>query len=49
MVWADKDLDLSITKINSQNLPCVKLGSSDELKLGQSVYAIGNPIGYEFI
>ena len=48
MVWADKDLDLSITKINAQNLPCVKLGSSDELKLGQSVYAIGNPIGYEF-
>ena len=48
VVWADKDLDLSITKINAQNLPCVKLGSSDELKLGQSVYAIGNPIGYEF-
>ena len=48
VVWADKDLDLSITKINAQNLPCVKLGSSDELKLGQSEYAIGNPIGYEF-
>lgn len=48
VVWADKDLDLSITKINAQDLPFAKLGVSDELKLGESVYAIGNPIGYEF-
>lgn len=48
VVWSDKDLDLSITKINAENLSFVNLGSSDNLKLGQTVYAIGNPIGYEF-
>lgn len=48
VVWSDKDLDLSITKIKAENLSFVNLGSSDNLNLGQTVYAIGNPIGYEF-
>ena len=48
VVWSDKDLDLSITKIDAQNLKYVTLGDSDIIKVGETVYAIGNPIGYEF-
>lgn len=48
VVWASSDLDLSIVKINAKNLPYVSLGDSEQAKLGQTVYAIGNPIGFEF-
>lgn len=48
VVWSDKNLDLSITKIEAQNLKYASLGDSNELKVGETVYAIGNPIGYEF-
>ena len=48
VVWADQDLDLSIIKINAKGLPYSKLGNSDEVRVGESVYAIGNPIGFEF-
>lgn len=48
MLWADKDLDLSIVKINAKGLPYTKLGDSDQIKVGERVYAIGNPIGFEF-
>ena len=48
VVWSDTDLDLSLTKINAQNLEYVNLGDSDNIRVGETVYAIGNPIGYEF-
>ena len=48
VVWSDTDLDLSICKINTSSLPSVKLGNSDSIKPGVSVFAIGNPIGFEF-
>jgi len=48
VVWSDSTLDLAIVKINSKNLPFVTLGDSSNVKVGQSVYAIGNPIGFEF-
>ena len=48
VVWASTDLDLSIVKINAKNLQYVSLGDSEQVKLGQTVYAIGNPIGFEF-
>ena len=48
VVWSDSDLDLSIIKINVKGLPYVTLGDSDQAKVGEIVYAIGNPIGFEF-
>lgn len=48
VVWADFDLDLSITKINADNLKYAKLGDSEKIRIGEETYAIGNPIGYEF-
>lgn len=48
VVWSDTDLDLSIIKINAKGLPFVTLGDSDQIKVGEKVYAIGNPIGFEF-
>ena len=48
VAWSDADLDISIVKINAKNLSCVSLGDSDSIRVGESVYAIGNPIGFEF-
>ena len=48
VVWSDKDLDLSITKIDAKTPNYAKLGDSSKIRIGQTVYAIGNPIGYEF-
>ncbi len=48
VVWADEDLDLAIVKITANGLNYLKLGDSDNIKIGEQVYAIGNPIGLEF-
>ncbi len=48
VMWSDKDLDLSITKINATNLNSISLGDSSKIRVGETVYAIGNPIGFEF-
>lgn len=48
VVWADENIDLAIVKIDIKNSNYIELGDSDNLKLGQDVYAIGNPVGFEF-
>lgn len=48
VVWTDKDLDLAIVKINVTSLNSISIGDSDNIKIGQKTYAIGNPIGVEF-
>lgn len=48
VVWSDSNLDLAIIKINMKCIYYAKLGDSDAVKVGESVYAIGNPIGFEF-
>ncbi len=48
VVWTDKSLDLSLTKIDVDNLTVANLGKSEEARIGETVYAIGNPIGYQF-
>lgn len=49
VVWNDENLDLSILKINTmREMDYAQLGDSDNIKTGQQVYAIGNPLGAEF-
>ena len=48
VVWSDPDLDLSLTKIEAKNLNYATLGDSSQIRVGETVYAIGNPIGFEF-
>lgn len=48
VMWSDSNLDLSIVKIEANNLSYVTLADSDNIRIGEQVYAIGNPIGYEF-
>ncbi len=48
VVWSDSEIDLAIVKIGVENLNPIKLGDSDNISIGQNVYAIGNPVGFEF-
>lgn len=48
VIWADSEIDLSIVKINIKSIDYAKLGDSDNIKVADNVYAIGNPIGFEF-
>ncbi|MDX9785673.1 MAG: Do family serine endopeptidase [Desulfobacterales bacterium] len=47
IVGADSDSDLAVLKIISDTpLPDVKMGNSDDLMIGETVIAIGNPFGF---
>ncbi len=47
IVAADKSNDLAILKFdNNDKLPCVKLGDSDKVSVGQSVVTMGYPLGF---
>ena len=48
VVWSDTSLDLSIIKINANNLKVAGIGESKKARAGETVYAIGNPVGFEF-
>jgi S1-C subfamily serine protease len=37
--------DTAIVKVNKPELPAAELGDSEKLRVGQRVYAIGNPFG----
>ena len=48
VVWTESNIDLAIIKVNEKNLPCIKLGNSEGIYVGDDVIAIGNPLGVEF-
>lgn len=43
LVGKDPSTDLALLKIDAENLPAIKLGSSQSLKVGEWVLAVGNP------
>jgi S1-C subfamily serine protease len=47
IIGRDKDADIAIIKIFGSGYTPVRLGSSGDLKIGQLVIAIGNPLGYQ--
>lgn len=48
VMWADSDLDLAIVKIAAKGLTPIQIGDSDQVQVAEAVYAVGNPIGFEF-
>lgn len=47
LVGGDADQDLAVLKIEAQGLTAAQFGISDELAVGDNVYALGNPLGVE--
>ncbi|MCR4796236.1 MULTISPECIES: S1C family serine protease [Ruminococcus] len=47
VIGYDVALDLAVLKIDATGLTPAEFGNSDELQLGESVIAIGNPLGFE--
>ena len=48
IIGLDEPSDLALLKIGANNLPRVKFGDSDRLRVGEWVLAIGSPFGLEF-
>lgn len=48
IVGKDNLSDLAVLKIEAQDLPVATLGDSNELRVGQQVIAIGNPLGQDY-
>jgi S1-C subfamily serine protease len=40
-----RSIDVAVVKVDSIDLPVATLGNSEDLRVGQRVYAIGNPFG----
>tara|TARA_B100001778_G_scaffold129352_1_gene106385 strand:+ start:489 stop:1904 length:1416 start_codon:yes stop_codon:yes gene_type:complete len=47
LIGSDKRSDLALLKVEADNLPVVKIGTSEDLKLGEWVLAIGSPFGFD--
>ncbi|MGH8465634.1 MAG: DegQ family serine endoprotease [Pseudomonas sp.] len=47
LVGTDPRTDVALLKVDGKNLPTVKLGDSEKLKVGEWVLAIGSPFGFD--
>nr|WP_172435060.1 DegQ family serine endoprotease [Pseudomonas otitidis] len=47
LIGADARTDVALLKVEGKDLPIVKLGKSDALKVGSWVLAIGSPFGFD--
>lgn len=47
LVGTDPRSDVALLKVEGKGLPIVKLGKSEELKVGEWVLAIGSPFGFD--
>jgi serine protease Do len=47
VIGYDTDYDLAVLKIKETGLTAAEFGNSDALRLGESVIAIGNPLGFD--
>ena len=45
LIGTDKDSDIAVLKINATGLPTLPLGESSKLKVGDLVFAVGDPFG----
>ncbi len=47
LIGSDPRSDIALLKLDATGLPVVKLGSSENIKVGQWVLAIGSPFGFD--
>lgn len=47
LIGADPRSDVALLKVDGKNLPTVRLGKSEDLKVGEWVLAIGSPFGFD--
>jgi Do/DeqQ family serine protease len=45
VVGTDPESDVAVLRVEAQNLPAITFGSSENLRVGDIVLAIGNPLG----
>jgi Do/DeqQ family serine protease len=45
VIGSDPPSDLAVLKVDASNLPVLQLGNSDDVRVGDVVLAIGNPLG----
>ena len=45
IIGADKTTDLALIKIDAKNLPAIVIANSENVKVGEWVLAVGNPLG----
>jgi len=45
IIGADATTDLALIKIDGKNLPAIQIANSDDVKVGEWVLAVGNPLG----
>lgn len=45
VVGYEQENDVAVLKIEGENLPHVTIGDSDDMNVGDEVYAVGNPLG----
>jgi serine protease Do len=45
VIGYDESNDIAVLKIEAENLHPVTMGDSDTIRVGEQVYAIGNPLG----
>ncbi len=47
IIGSDEASDVAVLKVEAEELPTLKLGDSNELKVGEWVLAIGSPFGFD--
>ena len=48
VIGVDMLSDLAVLRIDGEDLPSLRMGSSEELKVGDWVVAIGSPFSFDF-
>ncbi|MCK4743544.1 MAG: DegQ family serine endoprotease [Sulfuriflexus sp.] len=48
VIGTDERTDVAVLKIEAEDLPVLKIGSSSQLKVGEWVLAIGSPFGFDY-
>ncbi|MGQ4877337.1 DegQ family serine endoprotease [Billgrantia sp. LNSP4103-1] len=47
LIGADTQTDVALLKVEASDLPTLRMGDSDELRVGEWVAAIGSPFGFD--